>query len=779
MMLRVQVCLLLVLFALLGWLYAQSVSVDINRLYQLQALLDEASGLDSAMERDMVELRGGHLKHYDGLTSGEKRLDQLQQQVGALLPEEAALGRLYQAMQQAIKQQQEPLAIFVRENKKLLRLAEGVHDRSREPEPKNLTRHAALADLHRDILLYISHPDAELSDHLEYDLHKVIRPLGLAGFERLEAQVKLITRQGVEIDGSVERFIHGGLQEAAAALSTGVEHYYLGLHGASETYRNNALGVGLLLLLYCAYLMFCLRDWSRKLQVANRKLSKLMQAMEQTSDAVCVIDRQGVTQYCNKASSLLSGYTLEELRGDTLYCCSEAVREVEPYRSMWQAMESGRTWRGELTGKRKDGSIYPVQVSISPVCGDQGEVTHFIGVYHDISQQQRLEEQLRQGQKMEAVGTLVGGVAHEFNNMLAGMSGNIYLARMRGEGNKALLQHIDRVDELIFRAGNMIKQMLAFARKGMVCFKPFSYTQMFRDTLALQRVGVPVGITLQADVCEEPLSVDGDASQLQQMLVHLINNACDALYDSTDPSIHIRLASMQSDADWLRSHAGAQAGRYAHLTLCDNGCGMSEEVRLHVFEPFYSTKEVGKGTGLGLSMVYGMVKTHGGEIDLCSETGKGCCIDVYLPLLEEEQGGETSEPVESDQAAMGHGETILLVDDEDQVRKTAARLLEYHGYKVIAAVDGVQGLRCYQQYADAIDLIILDVLMPEMGGVELAGHIRKLNGAARIVYITGYDRGEAMRSGLNVDRDVILSKPFSSQSLLKMVHEQLQDTAHS
>jgi len=774
-MLRVQICLLLVLFALLGWLYAQSVSVDINRLYQLQSLLDEASGLDSAMERDMVELRAGHLDHYDGLTSGEKRLGRLQQQVGALLPDEAELHPLYQSMQQAIKQQQEPLALFVLENKKLLRLAEGVHDRSREPEPKNLARHAALADLHRDILLYISHPDAELSDHLEYDLNKVIRPFGLADFDLLEAQVKLITRQGVEIDGSVERFIHCGLQEAAAALSTGVEHYYLGQNRASEAYRNNALVVGLLLLLYCAYLLFSLRDWSRKLQVANRQLSKLMQAMEQTSDAVCVINRQGVIQYCNRASSLLSGYTLEELRGDTLYCCSEAVREIEPYRSMWLAMDSDQTWRGELTGKRKNGTTYPVQVSISPVCGEQGSsVTGFVGVYHDISQEQRLEEQFRQGQKMEAVGTLVGGVAHEFNNMLAGMSGNIYLARMYGEGNTPLLEHLGRVDELIFRAGNMIQQMLAFAHKGMVCIKPLSYSRIFKETLALQRVSIPVGITLQVDVCDEPLPVEGDLQQLQQMLVQLINNSCDALQACDEPYIQLRLESMQPDEDWFNRHPDVDGTlRYLHLSVCDNGCGMPDDIKAHVFEPFYTTKEVGEGTGLGLSMAYGVVQSHGGEIELSSAVGRGTSIEVYLPLHEGQQ-----EPVADaghDGAAVeGHGETILLVDDEQQVRQTATALLEHYGYTVIAASDGEQGLDCYLQAAGAVDLVILDVLMPGMSGVELAAQIRSINSREKIIYITGYDQGESSHSGLDAAVDVIVQKPFSSQQLLQQIQSQLQ-----
>jgi len=368
---------------------------------------------------------------------------------------------------------------------------------------------------------------------------------------------------------------------------------------------------------------------------------------------------------------------------------------------------------------------------------------------------------------MEAIGTLVGGIAHDFNNMLAGMTGNLYLAKQRTHDMPDVVQRLANIEQLSFRAAEMIQQLLAFARKSMVSMKTIPFTPFIKETLKLLRPSVPENIGLHQDICSESLTITGDATQLHQLLMNLVNNARDAVETVDAPTITVRLDVFHADDIFLETHAYFTAGLYAHLSVEDNGCGIPEHQIEHLFEPFFTTKEQGKGTGLGLAMVFGAVKTHHGFVEVDSREGQGSTFHVYLPLLEPEEIVSTS--VQEDAIAEGHGELIMLVDDEQHIIETGKEVLQSLGYKVLTATDGRQAVELYKAHADAIDLCIFDIVMPVMGGDAAAQQIRQIKPDVKIIFATGYDKNLQT----DMQHEAVLSKPFSIAEMSQLIRQQL------
>lgn len=378
-----------------------------------------------------------------------------------------------------------------------------------------------------------------------------------------------------------------------------------------------------------------------------------------------------------------------------------------------------------------------------------------------------MEQQFREAQKMEAMGTLVGGIAHDFNNSLAGISGHLFLAKQEVQELPDTLKRLERIEKLTSHSAEMISNLLSFARKSTLIMKPFSFRTFVKETIKLNRISVPKNIELKYQLIDDELMVSGDASQLQQVILNIINNACHAVEEVESPKISITLDRFKVDDQFASRHENVEYNEYAKLSIRDNGHGISNEHLAHIFEPFYTTKEVGKGTGLGLSMAYGSIKAHGGMMNVESSENMGTAFHIYLPLFE---AVHTPAPVKYD-LVDGNGETVLIADDDDELRTALSDILKSINYKVLAASDGKETVEIYKQHRDSIDVVILDVVMPKMNGPVVARYIRETEGDTPIVFVTGYDREEALDSDDELASCCpTLKKPFSAEELSQVIH---------
>ena len=515
--------------------------------------------------------------------------------------------------------------------------------------------------------------------------------------------------------------------------------------------------------------MFCSDVSERRRRDEN--LRKMSQAIEQAGESIIITDRSGVIEYANPGFTRLTGYLPEEVIGKTPRILKSGKQSKQFYEDLWQTVASGKVWQKLLVDCKKDGSLYPAIMSVAPIVDAQGNITHYVGIQQDMTEHQALEERFRQSQKMEAIGTLVGGIAHDFNNMLAGITGNLYLARKKSFDRPDVMNKLNVIESLSFKAASMIQQLLTFARKGVVDKKPFGLSSFLREAAKLNQSGVPENIKLTKLLSPEELIIYGDVTQLQQVLMNLLNNAVDALEGCSDPEIRLGLEAVHACDVPLLANADVASADFAHLYVADNGPGISQSAMESIFEPFFTTKEVGKGTGLGLAMTYGVVESHQGLIEVESGEGEGATFHIYLPLLTEEKLIVHSHHEEN--IIQGGGERILVVDDNAQVRETSKEVLENLGYKVLLAVDGLDAIAVFRKHAREIDLIIFDLVMPRMGGVKAAEQIMAMRPGIKIIYATGYDKDETLRHEMPASECLVISKPYAIGRLSHILHDQL------
>ncbi len=506
---------------------------------------------------------------------------------------------------------------------------------------------------------------------------------------------------------------------------------------------------------------------SRHLQQLAKSELKYRELLEASPDAVLIVDKKRRIQIVNSQAIKMFGYSSEELIGQAVELLIP-VPQVDQHREMAthyienQSVEPKSPRR--LCAMKKDGSEFPVSVSLSPVT-IAGEL-FITSAVRDMTQQEEVEKNLRQAQKMESVGTLVGGIAHDFNNLLAAISGSIYLVRrdLEIKDNK----HLDVVESECRRAADIVKQLLAFARKDVVQVQSLSLRDLFLESTRLLQFAASENIPLNMDISEESLMIRGDHSQLQQVILNLINNARDALVYNENPDITVSLQRFHADEGFLKQHSQLPGEEFAHIIVRDNGTGIAAEDLEHIFEPFFTTKEVGQGTGLGLAMLDGTIKTHRGAIVVESSSGTGTAFHIYLPLIDvipEEIAGVRSEPT----LHKGDGELILIVDDEENIRVITRGLLKSIGYQSIEAADGREAIAMFQQHHLDIKLVITDVVMPVMGGIKAAEGMRKIAPDTPILFATGYDQSQVLRDIEINDLTRVVTKPYSLIVLSQMI----------
>ncbi len=499
------------------------------------------------------------------------------------------------------------------------------------------------------------------------------------------------------------------------------------------------------------------------LDAAHDDLRLLAAAMNQSSEAVIITDRRGRIEFTNAAFGCLMGIAPEQMQGRDIHDYEPRMGGADWRQSFLNCVaRQGKTWREEIREKSWDGEkgIRIVDYSTTPI-HEHGRITHFVTIKRDISSRRDLEQQLRQAQKMEVVGALAGGIAHNFNNMLSALNGNVYLLRAMLDGDwdadKARTK-LDTMDGVIMRAAEHIRGLLSFARKGQMDVSVFPLGPLVKETLKLAVAAVPESIHLETDVGHEAMLVSGDAAQLQQALLNLVNNAVDAL-EGVEGGL-IRVSTEVVDmAD----------GRNVCVDVTDNGCGIPEHLTDKVCDPYFTTKAEGKGTGLGLAMVSGMVDQCKGMLSIESRKGEGTTVHLCLPLVEGEQRRPMQETAKTTEVS-GQGACMLWVDDDDDVRKVGAEALRSSGFRVLTAADGQEALNVFLSRRSEIEAVVLDVIMPEMGGVKAARRMREVRPSLPIILMTGYDKsGEAQSACDEGVCDRVISKPVDSGELAVML----------
>lgn len=382
-----------------------------------------------------------------------------------------------------------------------------------------------------------------------------------------------------------------------------------------------------------------LRDISERVK-SEALLRKLSAAIGEAGEAVLITDRNAVIEYVNPAFTEITGYSSEEVLGKTPSILKSHAQNPLLYKDLWETILAGEVWHGTLIDRRKDGSFYPALMNVAPIHNESGVITHFVSLQQDMTEHEKLEAQFIQAQKMEAIGTLVGGIAHDFNNMLAALQGNVYLARRQIDDPAVVADKLEKVDKLSARAAEMVHQLLTFARKDMVEMRAIHLNAFIKEAIKLSCSAIPENISVSKAVTEQKMFIKGDVTQLQQVVMNLLNNARDAVAGNETPCISVSLESYEADEGFHQLHPEAAGDRFAHLVVEDNGSGIASDLIDKVIEPFFTTKGVGKGTGLGLAMVYGAVNTHGGLLEINSEEGQGTTIHIYLPLLQEQRSEE-------------------------------------------------------------------------------------------------------------------------------------------
>ena len=500
---------------------------------------------------------------------------------------------------------------------------------------------------------------------------------------------------------------------------------------------------------------------------------RLTAAIEQSGEAIIITDPEEIIQYVNPAFEKATGYPREEVLGQSPRILKSGKQDEAFYRGMWSALLKKETFHGRMVNKRKDGTLFTEEAAISPVFDAGGRLINYVAVKRDITRQIQLEEQFAQAQKMESIGRLAGGVAHDFNNMLTIILSYTQMVMAETDPADRIHKDLQQVLNAAGRSAEITRQLLAFARKQTVSPRVLDLNETVEHMLKMLRRLMGEDITLTWMPGSGVWPVMMDPSQIDQILANLCVNARDAV--AGVGKVTIRTDRLTLDEADCASRPGLAPGDIVLLTVSDTGCGMGKEILEHIYEPFFTTKDTGQGTGLGLATVYGIVKKNNGFISAYSEPGQGTTFRIYLPR----HTGEThpSKAAGETQIPMGRNETILIVEDEAPILKAAKRMLEGLNYVVLAETDPVRALDLAQNYSGPIHLSAIDVVMPGMNGPELAQKLKTLYPDLKIVFMSGYTADIIAHRGILEDGVNFISKPFSRKELASKIREVLDQVS--
>jgi PAS domain S-box-containing protein len=490
-------------------------------------------------------------------------------------------------------------------------------------------------------------------------------------------------------------------------------------------------------------------------------------ALEATAVAVVITDRDGTLEWCNPAFTALTGYTRDEALGRKPGDLVRSGVQAAPfYGDLWSTVLAGRVWAGELTNRRKDGSTYPESMTVTPVCDAEGQVRHFIAVKHDLTTERAIQSRLHQAEKMESIGRLAGGVAHDFNNVLTVIGSVADASLSKLHGDDPLRPDLQEILDACERAARLTRQLLTFSRQDVRTQRPVDLRAVVGDLLRMLGRLIGDHISLVTDLGSEPRWIEGDTGQLEQVVVNLVVNARDAMPAGGTVTVALDEVGVAPGEDPVV----AAGGRFVRLRVEDTGVGMDEATRRRIFEPFFTTKPKGKGTGLGLATVYGVVQQSGGHIRVDSVVGRGTRFEVMLPCAEPAAVPVEVAPPPGDSLADAKPASVLVVDDEPALRAVTARVLRAAGYTVRVAGNAAEALRVAADAEDEIELLLTDVVMPGASGPELAEQLRATIPGLCVLFTSGFSGDKITR---HVPTEAFLPKPYTVDELLARVAARL------
>jgi PAS domain S-box-containing protein len=490
--------------------------------------------------------------------------------------------------------------------------------------------------------------------------------------------------------------------------------------------------------------------------------------VENAHDIIYSHDLEGNYTSMNKAGEQITGYDHKEALALN-FAQMMAPECLDKARAMLVRKLAGdKVTAYEMEIIAKDGRRITVEVNTKLVFHD-GVPVGVQGIARDVTERRQLEDQLRQSQKMEAIGQLAGGVAHDFNNLLTAINGYSGLALQRLDDSHLIKGYLEEIKKAGDRAANLTRQLLAFGRKQILQPIALNLNDVVTDISKLLRRLIGEDIELTAKLDPALKTIKADPGQIEQVLINLVVNARDAMPQGGN--LTIETAAVELDAEYADRHVGVVPGNYVMLAVSDTGTGMDEETQARIFDPFFTTKDQGKGTGLGLSTVYGIVKQSGGNIWVYSELGHGTTFKVYLPQLETET--QKVDTTVADTQMPGGSETILLVEDEDVVRGLARKILEHAGYNVIEAKQGDEAIRLCTEGVRSIDLLLTDVVMPGISGKEVADRLSALLPGLKVLFMSGYTDEAIVHHGVLDSNIEFIEKPFTLIALAKRVRKVL------
>jgi PAS domain S-box-containing protein len=513
------------------------------------------------------------------------------------------------------------------------------------------------------------------------------------------------------------------------------------------------------------YVMAICRDVTGRREAEQAQM-KLTKAVEHAGEAIIITDTGGAIEYVNPAFELITGYSRAEAIGQPVAILKSGEHSEDFYRKLWDTIRSGEVWTGRIINRKKDGTIYQEDATISPVRNSAGQILNYVAVKKDITLQVSLQNQLFRAQKMEAIGALAGGVAHDFNNLLTIVLGYAQMILLDKPEQHPDHEPLQQIISAVHSGTELARRLLTFGRKTETKPQPVDLNREVHRMRRLLNRTFPKSIKIELQLTEDPVSILADPAQIEQVMINLAVNARDAMPEGGSLVIETKLLHL--DQEYAKRHFGANPGHYALLSFSDDGHGMDKETLEHIYEPFFTTKPAGQGTGLGLAMVYGIVRKHNGYISCYSSPGRGTTFKIYIPLIYSDVIPDTMASVP---LPRGGTETILLVDDEESVINLGSRILSLAGYKVLTASNGEEALEVYKTHKSEIAMVALDLIMPGMSGVQCLEELLKLDPKVKALIASGYAANGQAKNAIRAGAKGFVTKPFELRQILYAIRE--------